>query len=75
MMTASTTLPAWRLALQDRRVRIVDVARAIGVVPRTIVRWRDGRTVPRRIELIALCAVLGISADDAFCEVEITVKK
>lgn len=74
-MTRLTSFPAWRLALQDRRVRIVDVARAMGVVPRTIMRWRDGRTAPRRIDLVALCAVLGISADDAFCEVEITVKK
>lgn len=46
---------------EGKAITLSDLAREIGKKPRTIEAWRDGETVPRGADLLALQAVLPAS--------------
>jgi transcriptional regulator with XRE-family HTH domain len=61
MGTNHTRIP---LAVLLRDYNLASVARALGVAPSTIYRWRDGRAKPTAERLQALARFLRIDAND-----------
>lgn len=47
----------------DARLTRVELARAVGVAPRTVHRWEDGTRIPETHLVAPLARALGVSAD------------